>query len=108
MMTKNLLNTLKQIPTSREEVHQKLVEIRDQFAEEKQETVEMWRIYELHIYGLATDEEVKWANDQALDVIRAVGLAGIIVLPGTVFVLPVLVKVANRFNVNILPSSFRK
>lgn len=107
-MVKNVLNTLNKIPTSRQDIKDQLEELKDRFAEEGEETVEMWRIYERYVYGLATQEEIEWANEQALDVARTVGLAGVIVFPGTIFVLPLLIKLGNRFGITILPSAFRK
>lgn len=68
---------------------------------ESQNTADMWNIY--WQWGTASKEEKKFANNQIKILLKTAGLAGIIVLPGTPFILPALVKLAKKAGIDILP-----
>lgn len=115
---KDLLTVIKQVPIvgdiarstiEREEkreqrlskIKKMLPKLKEIASIESQNTVEMWNIY--WRWSAASEAEKKFANDQIKTLLKAVGLVGIIALPGTVLILPTLVKLAKTVGVNILP-----
>ncbi len=82
--------------------------LRDKFAEESLETKEMLEIYARYSQGKASKEEMKIANEQFRDLIRALGLSAFIVLPFAPLTIPLIVKISQKLGIEILPSSFRR
>lgn len=75
----------------------------------KTETVESKKIIEIYFNyskGRATKEDVKWANKQLRDVIKALGIGTILILPFAPLTLPFLVKLGRKLDIDILPDSF--
>lgn len=68
---------------------------------ESQNTAEMWDIY--WRWMDATDKEKEFANNQIKNLLKTAGLAGLVILPGTPLILPMIVKLARKAGVNILP-----
>jgi len=85
----------------------KLISIKYILRLESSQTKQMFIIYTKNLSGKASSKEIKFANNQAKDLVRAAGISGVILLPGTVFILPILIKLGKKFNVEILPSSFK-
>ncbi|EQC44231.1 LETM1-like domain protein [Bacteriovorax sp. Seq25_V] len=74
--------------------------------EESTESAQMLEIYQRMLKKRATDDEVKWANEQFRDVLRTVGLGALLLLPFAPVTLPFFIKLSKRIGFNILPSSF--
>jgi len=84
-----------------------MIEIKDCFALERDQTIDMLRTYKNYVLGRNIDnEEMEAANRQIIDVFRASGLSIMIILPGSVITIPFLVKVARKYNIELLPDSF--
>jgi len=77
-------------------------------AEESDETKVMLDIYQRSLEGKATKEELHEANEQFKDLLRIAGLGTLVVLPGSVLLIPLAIAGANRFGIRLLPSSFAK
>lgn len=86
------------IPPAIKEMLPRLKEIS---AEETRDTIAMWDIY--WRWMDATGEEKEFANNQIKNLLKTAGLAGIVVLPGTPLILPMIVKLARKAGVDILP-----
>ena len=84
-----------------------LSKLKEVFAKESDQTLEMLEIYRLQSQGKATKRQIKKANQQLKDVIKAMGLGVIIVLPFSPITLPFLINLGKRFNIDILPESFK-
>lgn len=80
--------------------------IKEIVGEESKGTAKMWEIYLK--WNEASDEERKFANDQIISLLKTAGLAGMVLLPGTVLVLPSLVKMSKKMGMNILPKWSRR
>lgn len=93
---------------SRQRTIEQLGKLKIGLAQETVETKQMMRAYRDFLAGRATREEMQVANEQLRDVIKTMGLGALLVLPGSVLTLPVLVKLAERFGINIFPSAFKK
>ncbi len=51
-----------------------------------------------------SEEDVKKAIEQLKDVGKITALIPLVMLPGSILTIPILVKLANRYDINILPS----
>lgn len=84
-----------------------LLKLKDALAQESAETKEMLEIYFRFTLGKASAEELQKAEKQLQDVIRAAGLTVFGILPLAPLTIPALIKLAEKFGIEILPSSFR-
>ena len=82
--------------------------IKQILSQESAETKLMLSIYKKSLSKTATPEELIIANRQIKEIFKLAGFSGLIILPGTVFILPVLIKAAKKYNIDILPESFKK
>ncbi|UAA38190.1 hypothetical protein KIH87_16075 [Paraneptunicella aestuarii] len=83
-----------------------LLVIKKGLAQETIETKEMLGIYHRYTMGKASKEEMRFANQQFVDVVRSVGLGIMVVLPFSPITLPAIVKLGDKLGVSVLPSSF--
>ncbi len=79
------------------------------FSEEKQETKEAYKILRKYIKTKEiTNEEKKIFKKQLHDVLKIMGLGiPFIMLPGASVLLPIIVRVLKKYDIEILPSSFQ-
>lgn len=83
-----------------------LLVIKRGLAIETQETKIMLFTYHQYTLGKASEEEMRLANKQFGNVVRSLGLGVFAVLPFSPITIPAIVKLGERFGVNVLPSSF--
>jgi hypothetical protein len=84
----------------------KMVRVKIALAQEKSETKEMLSIYKKYTKRKATKEEIQFANQQFLDILKGLGLGVFAILPFAPITIPVMIKVGRLVGVEILPSSF--
>ena len=58
--------------------------------------------------GNASVNELSEANKTAKDLLVTARFAAVMAIPGTVFVLPVLAKLAEEYNFELIPASVKK
>lgn len=92
----------------RDVIRKGLIALRDAFAQETVETKEMFDIYLRFTQGKASKEELKRAEDQLQDVMRTLGLTFFSILPFAPVTIPAIVKLGEKFGIEVLPSAFRK
>lgn len=85
-----------------------MIRLKIALAQEKEETKEMLSIYRKYTKGQASKEELSIANEQFVDVLRGIGLGVFAVLPFAPITIPIIVKLARRVGVEVIPSSFTK
>ena len=66
----------------------------------------MFSIYLKYTKGEASKDEMKLANEQFQDILKTLGLGVFAVLPFAPMTIPFIVKLAHKFGIEILPSSF--
>lgn len=74
------------------------------------ETKEAGLIIHKHISGekLTAEDKIK-LKQQIGDVLKGVGIGiPIILIPGASILIPIIIKLAKRYNIELLPSSFNK
>lgn len=65
-------------------------------------------VYIKYVKGTATPEQIKEANEEMTELLKSVGLGFLIIIPGTIFILPVVVYIAGLFGIDILPKYVNK
>lgn len=83
-----------------------MISLKLALAQEKQETKEMLSIYRKYTKGEASKAEIAAANHQFVDVLRGIGLGIFAVLPFAPITIPIIIKLARRVGVEVIPSSF--
>ena len=89
-------------------IRNKFAKLKRQLAREGNETKCMISTYRKVVCGTASEEEVDEANDQFKDLLKSVGLGGMFILPGGSLLIPVVVKLADKVGINLLPTSFNE
>jgi len=68
----------------------------------------MLETYNEWLQGTADPESVQMANQQLVRLLKYLGLAGIAVLPGSTFLLPVLIKIAQHYGIKLIPDPIKQ
>ena len=90
----------------REELPEKLSQLKRGLQEESTQTKEMLEIYARHTAGEASPAEIRYANKQFGDILKSVGLGIVIVLPFSPLTIPFLIRTGKKYGIDILPDSF--
>ena len=81
--------------------------LRELMAGESSQTRDMLDVYRRSLEGHSTRDERKQANAQFVDLLRIAGLgAFFVVVPGSVLIIPIMVKAASKVGVRLLPDTF--
>jgi hypothetical protein len=73
---------------------------------ETKESKRMLEIYYRFTRAQASKEDIKWANSQLGDIIRTFGVGTLLILPFAPITLPLIIKLAEKLNVKVIPDSF--
>jgi hypothetical protein len=84
-----------------------MIRLRIALSQETDETRRMLIIYQRSLQGKATQAEMRFANHQLVDVLRATGLGIFAVLPFAPITIPILIKLGRKLGIEVLPSSFQ-
>ena len=84
-----------------------MIRLRIALSQETDETKRMLMIYQRSLQGKATQAELRFANHQLVDVLRATGLGIFAVLPFAPITIPILIKLGRKLGIEVLPSSFQ-
>ncbi|MEE2718322.1 MAG: hypothetical protein VX727_00870 [Planctomycetota bacterium] len=95
------------LSAQREKARAGFERLKEHLGQEREETREMFEIYNRAMEGDATREEIKRANEQFGDLLRLAGMGTFFTLiPGSTLLLPVAVAGAKKVGIRLLPSSF--
>lgn len=83
-----------------------MIRLKMALSQEKDETKQMLRIYQAYLRGDASKAELKTANHQLVDVLRATGLGVFAVLPFAPVTIPLIVKLGRKLGIEVMPSAF--
>jgi hypothetical protein len=95
-------------PKSPEEIKEVFEKAKNVFDTEVQNSKEVIRTYSLAAKGEASLKEISTANKKAQEVLIATRFASIMAMPGAIFALPVLSKIADEYAFDLVPASVRK
>lgn len=76
-------------------------------AQEREETKAMLITYQRYTKGLASEAEMREANEQFKDVVRGLGLSVVAILPFSPITIPAIVKLGEKIGVEVIPSGFK-
>jgi len=96
---------LTQFPKNETDVKALLEKVKAVFQAESKNSKEMWQIYQKATTGDASVNEIAKANKIAHELMVSTRFAFLLAIPGTVFVLPMLVEFAKEFDVDLIPTS---
>ena len=90
-------------------IREKLIELKNVIGQETSDTKDMIQTYYNWVKGRATPEEISEANNQVKDLLKGSILASLFLvpLPGMPLVIVGLAKLAKKFGIDLMPSSFR-
>ncbi|WP_338291376.1 hypothetical protein [Planctobacterium marinum] len=89
-------------------VRKALVVLQKGLAQEREETKQMLAVYHKYTRGEASEQEMLEANQQFRDVIKGLGLSVVVILPFSPITLPAIVKLGQKFGIEVLPSAFKE
>lgn len=83
-----------------------MIRLQQALSQEKDETKQMLVIYQNYVLGNASKAELKIANQQLGDVLRATGLSIFAILPFAPITIPIIVKLGRKLGIEVMPSAF--
>lgn len=92
----------------RRQLVERLTQVRRVLAEEREETRAMLESYRRYTQGRASDEEMRRANEQFRELLRAAGVGALAVLPFAPLTLPAAVRLGRRLGIEVLPGWLRR
>ena len=104
-MTTDFFAAVPKTPEDAKVVFQKVQTV---FKTEYQNSQDMWKTYQKAATGNATPKEVADANSKATELLKAASFATLVAVPGTVFVLPLIVEKAKEHDIDIVPKSVKE
>ena len=84
-----------------------LSRLKSVLSKETIETKEMIAIYFQYSQGLASNDDMKKANEQFGDILKSLGLGALLILPFAPITFPLVVKLGQKMGIDIIPSSLK-
>ncbi len=98
-------DVLKGMPKTQEEAKVAFEKVQAVFTAESENAQDMWKTYFKAAKGDATPNELISANAKATELLKTTAFASMLVIPGTIFVLPLIVAKAKEYNIDLVPKS---
>ena len=103
----DISNVFKSLPKTEEEIKETLGKVKNVLDAEGQNVVDMWKSYQKASTSHSVND-IMTANKKAQEVIGTVSFASFLLLPGSFFVLPVLIEFAKLYKIELVPASIKK
>ena len=100
--TLDMFNALPKTPAESKAVFEKVQAV---FKAEGDNAQGMWATYFKAAKGDATPNEIASANAKATELLKTTVFAGMVAMPGTIFILPALIAKAKEHNIDLVPKS---
>ena len=91
-----------------DQLRKRLQNLEQWFSDEGSAAADMIETYNEWLQGNADPDSVRMANQQLVRLLKYLGLAGVAVIPGSSFLLPVLIKIAQHYGVKLIPDPVNK
>jgi len=75
---------------------------------EYENSQDVFKTYQKSFHGDATPNELADANKKATELIKAAAFAGLVSIPGAVFILPTIIEKAKEYDIDLVPKSVTK
>ena len=93
---------------NRNKLHKYILKLKESFLEETEENRKMLDIYVKSIEGLASEDEIKYADNQLKQIFKNLGLGVLTILPFSPITIPYVVKKAQEFGIDLIPNWYKK
>ena len=81
--------------------------LKEKLSEETESSRAMLKTYSRYIKGEATDDEIEKANKQLNELLKDLSLGLLAVIPFAPITIPMIAKVAKKYDIDILPNWFK-
>lgn len=98
-------NYAKSFPKNPDEIKEILAKAKNVLEAEAQNSKDLWTTYQKMSTGDASINEINAANKKTQELLKTTRFAFLLALPGTVFLLPAIVKFAKEYDIDLIPSS---
>jgi hypothetical protein len=95
----------KSFPKTEAEIKDMLVKAKNVFEKEAANSKDVWNTYRKMSTGDASMNEINAANKKTQELLKSTRFAFLLALPGTVFLLPAIIKFAEQYDIDLVPSS---
>ena len=93
---------------NRNKLQKYILKLKESFLEETEENKKMLDIYVKSIEGLASKDEIKYADNQLKQIFKNLGLGVLTILPFSPITIPYVVKKAQEFGIDLIPNWYKK
>ena len=93
---------------NRNKLQKYILKLKESFIEETEENRKMLDIYVKSIEGLASEDEIKYADNQLKQIFKNLGLGVLTILPFSPITIPYVVKKAQEFGIDLIPNWYKK
>lgn len=93
---------------NRNKLQKYILKLKESFLEETEENRKMLDIYVKSIEGLASEDEIKYADNQLKQIFKNLGLGVLTILPFSPITIPYIVKKAQEFGIDLIPNWYKK
>jgi len=104
-VTSDFFSSLPKTPEDTKALFEKLQAV---FKDEYDNSQSMWKVYQKAATGDATVNEIADANKKATEILKATAFGSLIMVPGVLFILPILIEKAKEFGIDLVPASVNK
>ena len=89
-------------------IRKALVLLKNLLEQESESTKEMLKTYYSYTQGKIKEEDLEQANKQLKELIRDLGFGFLTILPFAPITIPILVKLARKYEIDIVPEWFKE
>ena len=89
-------------------IRKALVLLKNTLEQESESTKEMLKTYYSYTQGKIKEEDLEQANKQLKELIRDLGFGFLTILPFAPITIPILVKLARKYEIDIVPEWFKE
>ena len=89
-------------------IRKSLVLLKNTLEQESESTKEMLKTYYSYTQGKIKEEDLEQANKQLKELIRDLGFGFLTILPFAPITIPILVKLARKYEIDIVPEWFKE
>ena len=93
---------------NRNKLQKYILKLKESFLEETEENKKMLDIYVKSIEGLASEDEIKYADNQLKQIFKNLWLGVLTILPFSPITIPYVVKKAQEFGIDLIPNWYKK
>lgn len=89
-------------------IRKALVLLKNMLEQESESTKEMLKTYYFYTQGKTKEEDLEQANKQLKELFRDLGFGFLTILPFAPITIPFLVKLARKYEIDIVPEWFKE